>query len=69
MDLPNGLHVSIITDGYGSEKGLYEAMVWDDDNVNITGLVTGGDDVYGWLDEVKLGLLIARAAKLQKRWS
>ena len=69
MDLPNGLHVSIITDGYGSEKGLYEAMVWSDDDVidPPNDLVTEGDGlgIYGWLSPAKLGLLMERAAKLR----
>lgn len=62
----NGVEVSVITDGYGSEQGLFEAMVWMPGGLGLTGLIPGGDDlgIYGWLDERKLGDLLSAADHL-----
>jgi len=66
MDLANGISVSVITDGYGSEAGLFEALVWWPNGRGVTDLIPGGDGlgVYGWLNPAMLGDLITEASKL-----
>ena len=67
--LPNGLVVSIITDGYGSEQGLYEARVTDQVGDGVPDIIPTGDGTgtYGWLSPAKLGTLLAKAARYELR--
>ena len=62
MVLPNGVRCSIIDDGYGNREAPYEVLVEDADGRGI-GSFPGGDGkgIYGWLDERKLGDLLAWA--------
>lgn len=62
----NGVEISVITNGYGSEHGLYEALVTDVNDQPVIDLIPGGDDLglYGWLDANQLGLLIEKAVRL-----
>ena len=58
-------HLSIIDDGYGSDKGLYEIGVFkahDGVATDMTELpgVTDGDSVKGWLTESDVDAIIKK---------
>lgn len=71
VEFPNGIRVSIITDGYGSEQGLFEAYVTtpNGEAIRKMDLIPGGDGtgIYGWLDPAKLGHLLRVAALYELR--
>ena len=62
LEFSNGVRASIIDDGYGSAAAPYEVLLEDADGRGI-GSFPGGDGkgIYGWLDERKLGELLAWA--------
>lgn len=59
-------HLSIIDDGYGSDKGLYEIATFDAcDGVasgmtELPGITEEGDTVKGWLTESDVDAIIKK---------
>lgn len=67
---PNGFEVSVITDGYGSEQGLFEALVRTPDGLPIhsADIIPGwdGEDVLGYLTPAKLGEVLHIVSNYRK---
>ena len=57
----NNYNLSIINDGYGKEKGLYEISVFKDgDQIELPGITDEGDTVKGWLTESDIDAIISK---------
>ena len=57
----NNYNLSIINDGYGKEKGLYEISVFKDgDQIELPGITDEGDTVKGWLTESDIDAIIKK---------
>ena len=59
-------HLSIIDDGYGADRGLYEIGVFSaadglaSDLVNLPGITEDGDTVKGYLTEADINAIIKK---------
>ena len=64
VEFPNGLAVSIITDGYGSAAAPYEAYLTKSPDSVGTAVVEAlgfqNDGIVGWLTPLQLGELLQR---------
>ena len=57
----NNYNLSIINDGYGKEKGLYEISVFKDgDQIELPGITDEGDTVKGWLTEADVDTILLK---------
>jgi hypothetical protein len=64
----NGIEASILTDGYGGDRGRYEVMLTSEHGaIHHGSFGTDETGIIGWLDGKQLGELLtkAAAAKLQ----
>ena len=50
---------------YGGAEGRWELAVMYDDKIVSTPVITGGDDVIGWLTEDEVQVLLAQVDALQ----
>jgi hypothetical protein len=66
-------HLSIIDDGYGSDRGLYEIGVFSaadgvaTDMVELPGITAEGDTVKGYLTETDVNVIIKKMHTITTR--
>lgn len=71
LKLNNGITVSVINEGYGREKGLFEVAARETKYPDrwLTGKIwkekAGSDEVIGWLTEKEVIEFINRAKKMK----
>lgn len=63
----NGYGVSIIDDGYGSGRGLYEIAILDAETGRLVYDTPIADDVIGWLTERQVKEIIELIKNLPPR--
>jgi hypothetical protein len=62
--------LSVINDGMGSDRGLYEIAVLnqDDNFVNLPGITEYDDDVRGYLTAAQVGTIIVKLYSITKEY-
>ena len=65
--LDNGVEVSIITDGYGREYGLYEVAAFKNGRCVTRSIRKGCPNVIGWLDYTEALTFLNDAKKIYRR--
>jgi len=65
MEFDNGYGVSVISDGYGGERGLKELAVMHDGKLCYDTPITG--DVIGYLTDAEVMEIIEQVKQLPKK--
>ena len=58
-ETPNGYTISIINDGYGAERGLFEVAVWPTKGGGFIETYPFSGGVIGWQDKHEVAALVA----------